>query len=306
MLRQKIQELAFKFDHLWVLQNPLDFFEVSLLGRKRTLHFLTGLEYPCNKQNLEYAMTLIGLARLGVPLVSQGTQSKLEWSVDPIANVVTIPSGFKLSLRLAHSMVLAETFLYEIHYQGDDLSNELVFDIGANIGDTALYYASKGARVRALEPDPENFSALLANLELNPELASRIVPIQAAVGEDGAVPFHYGGRSGSGLFASGPVVEVRSCSLESLLREAKVEDAFLLKVDCKGCEGSLIRQRELRHFRRVAIEYTKEGGHGDPSEIIAALAIAGFGNIRIFKSNWASRPLTEHGMIRASQVPERP
>ena len=63
-----------------------------------------------------------------------------------------------------------------------------VLDVGAFVGDTALYYARRGAFVVAVEPVPGNFELMLRNLELNPDLKSGILPINAAVGgEDGFV-----------------------------------------------------------------------------------------------------------------------
>jgi len=49
------------------------------------------------------------------------------------------------------------------------------------VGDTALYYARRGAFVVTVEPLPSNYEVMLRNLELNPELKLKIVPVNAAV-----------------------------------------------------------------------------------------------------------------------------
>jgi FkbM family methyltransferase len=48
-----------------------------------------------------------------------------------------------------------------------------VLDVGAFVGDTALYYARRGAFVMVVEPVPGNFELMLRNLELNPDLSER-------------------------------------------------------------------------------------------------------------------------------------
>ena len=57
----------------------------------------------------------------------------------------------------------------------------LVCDGGLFVGDTALYYARRGAFVVTVEPLPSNYEVMLRNLELNPELKLKIVPVNAAV-----------------------------------------------------------------------------------------------------------------------------
>jgi hypothetical protein len=102
--------------------------------------------------------------------------------------ILRMPDGVLLTLESSDPLVLAETWLYEIPFLGFDLSGWFVLDVGAFVGDTALYYARRGAFVVAVEPVPGNFELMLRNLELNPDLKSRVLPINAAVGgEDGFV-----------------------------------------------------------------------------------------------------------------------
>ncbi len=64
-------------------------------------------------------------------------------------------------------------------------------DCGAWIGPTVLFAASKGASVTAYECDPVALEALHRNIELNPEFASRIDIIDAALtDQDGPAVLH--------------------------------------------------------------------------------------------------------------------
>jgi FkbM family methyltransferase len=181
--------------------------------------------------------------------------------------LLRMPDGILLTIESFDPTIIAETWLYDIHFLGFDLSDWFVLDIGAFVGDTALYYARRGAFVVAVEPLPSNYETMLRNLELNPELKPRIIPINAAIsGVDGFVEFRYnatidGGASihGTGRFTA----KVRSVRLSTLIRELESRGIGMskfrvrvLKVDCKGCEYELMSDDSLRLFDIVKIEYS--------------------------------------------------
>jgi FkbM family methyltransferase len=133
------------------------------------------------------------------------------------------PDGILLVARALDPIVLVETYLYDIHFLGFDLTDWLIVDVGAYIGDTPLYYAKRGALVVAVEPLPSNYEVMLWNLELNPDLKHRVIPVNAAIsGRDGFVEFSYstpmdGSASiyGDGRFK----VRVKSMRLPTLVKE---------------------------------------------------------------------------------------
>jgi hypothetical protein len=131
---------------------------------------------------------------------------------------LVMPDGVKLYFDFLDFIVITETWLYEIHFLGHDLSKWFILDVGAYIGDTALYYAKRGAFVVAVEPLPSNYEVMLKNIELNPDLKSRIAPINVAVGpEDGYVEFAYSGivDGAASMYCSGRhKVKVRSAKLQ--------------------------------------------------------------------------------------------
>ncbi len=178
-----------------------------------------------------------------------------------------MPDGVKL--KYIDKFTIAETWLYDIHFLGFDLSGWLVFDIGAYVGDTALYYAKRGAAVVAVEPVPANFEAMLKNIELNPEIGHRILPINAAVADaDGFVEIYHSGPldGAASIFdRKGTVARVRSMKLRTLIEEAAKNginlEAFrvrVLKMDCKGCEWDVVNSEGdvLKLFDIVKIEYS--------------------------------------------------
>jgi FkbM family methyltransferase len=180
--------------------------------------------------------------------------------------LLRMPDGVLLTIDSFDPLIIAETWLYDIHFLGFNLSDWFVLDIGAFVGDTALYYARRGAFVVAVEPLPSNYETMIRNLELNPELKPRIIPINAAIsGVDGFVEFRYNATIDGSASAHGMgrfVTKVRSMILSTLIRELESRGIDMgrfkvrvLKVDCKGCEYELVNDDSLRLFDIVKIEY---------------------------------------------------
>ncbi|MGH2956733.1 MAG: FkbM family methyltransferase [Solirubrobacterales bacterium] len=137
---------------------------------------------------------------------------------------------------------------------------DLVVEVGANIGTTSLPLArDDGCRVLAIEPDPDNFELLQANVRRN-GLEDRIACERAAVaGRSGAatlvVPAEASGgaqilRSGGGppRFGgdlSGEIrgfARTRTAPLSELLRERAIDPTTIAFVwsDAQGSDGYVI------------------------------------------------------------------
>ena len=69
---------------------------------------------------------------------------------------------------------------------------DVVIDIGACYGDTAVPLSTNANIVLAFEPNPNSFAVLRANADLNS--AVRILPYNLAVGQDEELDFFYGGE----------------------------------------------------------------------------------------------------------------
>ena len=73
-------------------------------------------------------------------------------------------------------------------FEGIDVGNRVVIDAGAFVGDSAIYFALKGAkRIIAVEPHPGAYAEMLDNIRLN-NLEDVIIPINAGLaGKPGKV-----------------------------------------------------------------------------------------------------------------------
>jgi FkbM family methyltransferase len=120
---------------------------------------------------------------------------------------------------------------------------DVVWDVGANIGDMALYCAARaGARVEAFEPSPAVFARLAENVGLNPGLA--VEPHALGLSDhDGVVRFYASAERGNaGVGSLGRAantvdegVEVRITRGDSLIAGGWAVPR-IVKMDIEGFE----------------------------------------------------------------------
>lgn len=144
-------------------------------------------------------------------------------------------------------------------YKFLNAENENIIDVGANIGDSTLYFLlSNAKKVVALEPYPYSYSLAIRNLQLNNIDKERVTLLNAGYGKDGIIKVDsvIKNTPGSDLKSSKEGVEIRTLSLMTLLKENNFETA-VLKMDCEGCEYNILNEDNdtLRKFKRIMIEY---------------------------------------------------
>jgi hypothetical protein len=104
-------------------------------------------------------------------------------------NIIKLPNGIKFYINKFHPTIFKETFLYDVHFTDFNLEGKVVIQAGGFTGDTALYYAYRGAKIFSFEPDPNNFNQAISNIKLNPDLSNKIVMKNYAIGSDGEILF---------------------------------------------------------------------------------------------------------------------
>lgn len=122
----------------------------------------------------------------------------------------------------------SDIFIKEI-YGELDVKGKDVIDIGASVGDTALYFLLKGARhVYCFEPAHERLELLKQNIKQN-KIEKKVT----------VIPRKYVGGD-----------------LGRLVKKYDLENA-VLKVDCEGGEYGLLKESEstLRKLSQIEIEY---------------------------------------------------
>jgi len=167
-----------------------------------------------------------------------------------------------------------ENFIKE-QYKWLDVRDKDVVDVGANVGDTAIYFALKGAkRVYAFEPYPYSYNIAMKNIELN-HLEDKITLLNEGCGRSGFVTIKedYKNTGSTDLknFKEGKKIRIES--LDEIVKRFNLKHAAL-KVDCEGCEYDLIlnaSDEALHAFDQIIIEY-----HYGYRNLVKRLRQAGF------------------------------
>jgi FkbM family methyltransferase len=222
--------------------------------------------------------------------------------------IIETPTGIKFRIKGFNPLIFAETFLYDTHFSDFDLNNKIVIQAGGFIGDTALYYASRGAQVYSFEPEINAYNQFLENLKLNPELSKNITVKNYVIGNDEEIDFpidpQFTGGSSALNHTAKKVIKIKSKSIATILDEFNITDPYLLDLDIKGKEFEVIKDESLEKFNMIRIEYATKIGNvkiGDINLIIEKLKDYGFTKFRIFKHNEGIYDLLDHGTIEAKK-----
>ena len=277
---------------------------ISVILRKKGLIKLSnGFSIPYEKDTKESILDIVYFAlengiRFG--------KREYEWKLDYQNGIIETHQGIKFKIN--RFGLLDETFLYQIHFSGLELKNQVVVTAGAYIGDTPLFYSYYGAKVYGFEPDPISYSQALENIKMNPKLAENIVLKNVAIGIDGDIdfPVNLKNSGGSSIYKNDGLetVKVKSKSISTILNEFCITDPFLLDLDIKGSEFSVIEDSSIEKFQKIRIEYSPyllNSKKETLSYLLNKLKDYGFNKFRIYKHNNLRFDLINHGTLEAER-----
>lgn len=196
---------------------------------------------------------------------------------------------------------------------------DMVFDVGANIGAHTLPLAclvGGAGRVVAFEPTRYAFDKLIANVGLNPELATRIVCEQIMLAECDEKPpaaaiassWPLGaGVHGHPLHGGVPqsTAGASSCRLDTYVASRSITHVELIKLDVDGHECRVLAGAAdiLRRFRPIIVleiaPYVLREHGSSVDELTSLLAAAGY---RLFSES-SARPLASASQLE-TMIPE--
>ena len=154
---------------------------------------------------------------------------------------------------------------YVEHYlpQPDDI----VWDVGAHAGASAYFFAQMvgpSGRVYAFEPDEDNYSYLIKNIELHG--LRNVIPVKTALsGETGTATFNMDGTMAAGL---SEFVEYTDSQTSRTVATRTLQDACAeigsvpnyVKMDIEGAELAVIRG-SLSYLKDHSIHFAIESNH---------------------------------------------
>lgn len=181
--------------------------------------------------------------------------------------VASLPNGLRFESNwdgLIDALCMLDERFVADEYRWLDVEGRVIVDIGANIGDSVLYFVKRGAAyVYGYEPDASAYEAALRNLRLNDVTNAEVTKV--AVG-GGAPPASDGARDG-----------VRT--LNDIIDHVSKEHpgvGIVCKIDCEGCEYEIMESAHVRDalapISQVMIEYHWRS----PEPLVATLRGSGF------------------------------
>ena len=175
--------------------------------------------------------------------------------------------------------IIFESFLYGDYKDVPPSDGEYLIDIGANVGDTAIYFANKGYEVIALEPLPHIYEIAKENINLNPELKDKIILSNKACScKKGEITINYNeaDTGGASEFSKNvSKVQVEAVTIDDIIKKCGINPA-VLKLDCEGCEANIIKHSDLSMFKEIIFEYHTKVTSVDENDLVDILEKQGF------------------------------
>ena len=141
------------------------------------------------------------------------------------------------------------------------VNEKTVLDIGANIGDTGIFYALNGAKkVIGIEPFPKNFDYAQKNIQIN-NLDNVITLLHAGCSSKKEIikidpDYQSNIESEAKNFKTG--IDVPMIPLQDIINKYEIPKSSVLKIDCEGCEYDIIENissETISYFSNIQIEY---------------------------------------------------
>jgi len=147
--------------------------------------------------------------------------------------------GKNLQIRTCGSDVLvaAENLYYQEYAKIESEQPQVIIDAGANIGASAIHFATTypDARIYALEPDEENFLLMQENTRAYPNITVIRAALWSSEGKgDPDWPWGYTVSPTAGTGAG-----IQFFSLDSLMKTYGIDFIDILKVDIEGAENEV-------------------------------------------------------------------
>jgi len=187
-------------------------------------------------------------------------------------------------------------------------TDEVIVDLGANVGVFTLYAARNApqAKVFSFEPFPSTYLRLVATVR-DHHLDSRVTCLNyAATGASGVrlmpngqVPSQR--RALASAASVTPGTGVMGKTIESILEENHLPHVDLLKMDIEGSEYEVLLstpQRVLSRIGRIALEYHGDSAPYSKQQLFSHLGQAGF------KVTWDACDAQGYGLAEFISFPD--
>lgn len=179
---------------------------------------------------------------------------------------------------LAFIFQYKEIFVKEYYLFETTNPTPVIYDCGANIGVSALFFKERfpNAKVFAFEPDPEIAELLINNLKHNSVSGVNVYSKAVWINNEG-VEFGVQGSDSGSIYSQKDKIRVDTLRLKEMLdKEGRVD---FLKLDVEGAETEIIKDcgGSLKKVENLFVEYHSFlGRKQELDEILKVLTENGF------------------------------
>lgn len=182
----------------------------------------------------------------------------------PKNKTIILRSGLKINLSDHPHDIVTVMVVFAKQDYGKVSRDNIVVDVGANIGVFSLFAASMGAKkIYAYEPNSKAYEVLLRNIADN-KLEDIIVPRRLAVSDKDneiiKIPidsspynqiFFSNTECTEDINPASNIEKVSTTSLESILNNNFIDTLDLLKIDCEGMEYKIFYNSKDSVFSKI-------------------------------------------------------
>jgi FkbM family methyltransferase len=181
-----------------------------------------------------------------------------------------------------------ELFVDEIYNFQSKSSSPVIFDCGANVGTSCVYFKTlyPTAKIKAFEADDNITQYLRENLQHNNITDVDVIDSAVWIHSDG-ISFSCEGADGGSIQGSDNLNKVKSIRLRDYLQKEEIVD--LLKIDIEGAEYEVLKDCKdtLDNVENIFIEY--HSWNNSPQKLSEILAILEKNNFRYYISSISER-----------------
>lgn len=167
------------------------------------------------------------------------------------------------------------TFIFE-DWKKLNVKGRIVLDIGGYVGDTAIYFAAKGAnRVIMYEAFPYSYKIAKKNISQN-NLSDIVEVNNCALGGMNSfitIDPNYINDNESKVVTFPDGIKIPVITLKDIVEKYNITDCSL-KMNCEGCEYEVFDNTDIETFRKFSEIYMHY--HADPAPLVEKLNLAGF------------------------------
>lgn len=296
------KKVSYLIDYFKYIENPFE-----------ALKFKFGLTNTCDLKikNSNYPLTLYHVDSINklmnyIPILLTEKVDEFLKYIDNIdkdkeyvvindINFINVHNSNFIKNKKNDYNVHLEEFFTDDEWNMIDFEGRHIIDIGGNVGDTPLYFASKGAEVISFEPVKHLHELAEKNVEINTRYSDKITLVNKGVGgKRGFLTFESTSVKG---YANEESYEMEIISMEDLLNEYEFTPD-ILKMDCEGCEFEIILNDDLTMFNDIIFEHHSKITGKDYKPLITKLKNEGF-KVDTYPISASIFPFEDIGIIHA-------